>query len=156
MAGKTKVTEDVFLIAKALILSDKTYKEIQSMTQLSAGTLYNISKANDYAAYRARVNAYAARARDRKRAVNMNPIPSENVPMRTPAPAQAPTRARTSTPARTPAKNTRTQARARAVASTTPGSQYYGSTRLVELMIQQNKLLELISNKLAFIVEQLA
>ncbi len=149
MSRKIKVDENLFTIAKALTLSEKTLKEIQEITKLSPATLYRIHHASNYAAYRAVIaenSAYNAQRRAGARTPANSP---ENAHARTrkhtPAPAQAPTPARPRT--RTPA---------RAVASPAPANTYYGNTRLVELMIQQNKLLESISNKLAFIVEQLA
>jgi len=153
MAPRMKVDENMFTIVKALTLSDKTLHEIQAMTGLSAATLYRIHNSGNYAAYRAIILENAEQIKAKRKGIQKPPKTPENAPVRTPAhwctPAQA------STPARTPAKNTRTRTPAPAQ-SLSAGNSYYGNTRLVELMIQQNKLLESISNKLAFIVEQLA
>ena len=145
MSRKIKVDENLFVIVKALTLSEKTLKEIQEITKLSPATLYRIHKASNYAAYRAVIAENSAQI-TRKRAGAQTPANTpENAHARTHGPAQAPAPARP-----------RTRTHARAVASPAPANTYYGNTRLVELMIQQNKLLESISNKLAFIVEQLA
>lgn len=154
MAPRRKIDENMFTIAKALTLSEKTLPEIKTMTGLSTATLYRIRNSANYDAYRAIIMENAEQIKAKRKGVQNPPKTPENAPVRTPAHWCTPVHAPANTPARTPAKTSRTRTPAPAVAS--GGSSYYGNTRLVELMIQQNKLLESISNKLAFIVEQLA
>lgn len=137
MANYVKVTESLFLAIKSLLNAGATYPEVKKYYGVSDNTCKFIKRSENFKEYKQVIAAIAIRnAENRKVRKVTNTVEKPEAP----APVEKP---------ETPAP---TQQVVRHEQSITIQATHY----MMQELQETNKLLKDISNKLAFIVEQLA
>lgn len=133
----TKVTLNVFIAVKTLLENGATLKECAKYMKISLTTVKNIKASENYDEYRAILAAMADKQRERYKKEHQKKEPA-------PAPGKAPE-------PKTPEK---TEPQVQVVEHKQTVT-VQATWQMMQEMQKTNKLLEGISNKLAFIVDEL-
>ena len=131
MAKYVRITENLFLAIKTLIDAGATYAEVRKYYGISTHTCTNIKNAENFEEYKNIIAAIAAKNAELKKKAEKKPV--------TPPPVEEPV---TPEPVAHVVEHKQT---------VTIQATHY----MMEEMRKTNELLALISNKLAYIVEQL-
>ena len=139
MAGPIKVTPSLFRAVKAMTKDGATYEEIEDFFKISHATVTRIKYAENYEEYR---NECVARSKaiHAKRQAKRQEKKAAEMAAAQPEPEKKPEKVEYVAP------------------QVTPGgflASSYQTNRIIEELAKQNEILKIISNKLAFIVDEL-
>lgn len=141
MARNTKITPNIFRAVKIMLKGGATYEECCEFFHISDASVWRISKAENYDEYR---NEVAARSR----AMNAKVAAKKKQEAEQAAAAAVPE----------PEPEKKLEKVEYVAPQVTPGgfmASSYQTNRIIEELAKQNEILKIISNKLAFIVDEL-